>query len=331
MAENSTLKCQFCGTEGTIDDFEIDFKNKNGFWCPDCDGHTFFNQEDNDKRKFTLILEDKSKRHIVRYKAPIKLNKRLSLLRYPGGKSKLLDYLYLKLQENKCETLLECYSGGGSFGLALLEANVIQNLILNDIDYGIYSLFYLTVNEPSSLIDKIQNSVPSYADFYTSQKIVLGKYKNCDMLTAAWSCLVTNRLAYSGICRSGPLGGKKNTDLNKLLSRWNPAELTRRVKKIHKMKPKITVLNRDAEELIEEMYYTENMTIFIDPPYFVQGSNLYNHFFTLEDHYSLSLLLDSLYMGIPGADIILTYDNHKSIRDMYFSPVIEKISRVYSI
>jgi len=56
MAENSTLKCQFCGTEGTIDDFEIDFKNKNGFWCPDCDGHTFFNQEDNDKRKFTLIL-----------------------------------------------------------------------------------------------------------------------------------------------------------------------------------------------------------------------------------------------------------------------------------
>jgi hypothetical protein len=36
-------------------------------------------------------------------------------------------------------------------------------------------------------------------------------------------------------------------------------------------------------------------------------------------------------MGIPGADIILTYDNQKYIKELYYWPMIEKISRVYSI
>jgi len=265
---NAILKCQFCGAEGTTDDFELDFINNNGFWCPDCDGHTFFNKEDNNKRKFTLILEDKSKRHIVHYKAPIKFNKRISPLRYPGGKSKLTDYLYSKLQESKCNTFVEACSGGGSLGLALLEANVIDKLILNDVDYGIYSLFYLAVNNPSELIRMIQEITPGYLDFYNAQEIVNGQYDSCNILTAAWSCLVVNRLAFSGICKAGPLGGKKDKNIDKLLSRWNSTVLINRINQIHNMKSRIEVSNIDAEELIEEMYYLENTTIFIDPPYF---------------------------------------------------------------
>ena len=274
MFKNSILKCQFCGAKGTIDDFEMDFINNNGFWCPDCDGHTFFNKEDNNKRKFTLILEDKSKRHIVQYKSPIKFNKRLSPLRYPGGKSKLIDYLYSKLQENKSDTFIEAYSGGSSVGLALLESKVINHLILNDLEYGIYSLLYLIVNEPSELIKMIQNITPTYIDFYNAQEIVIGQYKNCDMLSAAWSCLVVNRLAFSGIFKAGPLGGKSNSNINKLLSRWNPINLVNRIEHIHNMKSKITVLNKDAFELIEEMYYSNDATIFVDPPYFeIKGKN----------------------------------------------------------
>jgi len=328
--KNSILKCQFCGAEGTFDDFELDFINNNGFWCPDCDGHTFFNEDDNNKRKFTLILEDKSKRQIIKYKAPIKFNKRLSPLRYPGGKSKLVDYLFSKMQENKSDTFIEAYSGGGSVGLALLEANVINKLILNDLEYGIYSLFCMIINSPSELIRMIENITPSYEDFYNAKEIVLGQYKNCDMLTAAWSCLVVNRLSFSGICKAGPLGGKNN-NIDKLLSRWNPIDLVKRIDRIHKIKSKITILNKDAVELIEEMYYLENTTIFIDPPYFEKGKDLYNCYYTTENHKSLATLLDTLYMGIPGADIILTYDNQAYIKELYYSPAIEKLSRVYSI
>lgn len=42
-------KCHFCGfSSDSLDDFDEDFKNHKGFWCPDCDG---FNQFDN-KRAF---------------------------------------------------------------------------------------------------------------------------------------------------------------------------------------------------------------------------------------------------------------------------------------
>ncbi|UYZ39032.1 DNA adenine methylase (plasmid) [Clostridium beijerinckii] len=329
--KSELLKCQFCGTNGMIDDFELDFINNSGFWCPDCDGYTFFNEEENIKRKFTLILEDKSKRNTVHYKPPIKFNKRLSPLRYPGGKSKLIGYLYSKLQENKCDTFIEAYSGGGSLGLALLESNVINKLILNDIDYGIYSLFYLSVNDPSELVKMLQENKPSYLDFYSAQNIVLGQYKNCNMLEAAWSCLVVNRLAFSGICKAGPLGGKNSQNIDKLLSRWNQVDLINRIEKIYDMKSRIKVFNIDAEELIQEMYYLKNATIFVDPPYFEKGKNLYNYYYTNENHISLATLLDSLYMCIPGADIILTYDNQKYIKELYYWPMIERISRVYSI
>lgn len=325
------LKCQFCGSEGTADDFELDFINNNGFWCPDCDGHTFFNEEDNEKRKFTLILEDKSNRHIVHYNAPIKFNKRLSPLRYPGGKSKLVDYLYLQIQKNKSKTFIEAFAGGGSVGLALLDAHVIDKLILNDLDYGIYSLFYLIVNDPIELINMIQTISPTHIDFYKAQKVVIGQYKNCNLLSAAWNFLIVNRLSFSGIYKANPLGGKKNENITKLLSRWNPEALVKRIKKINSMRDKITVLNNDACELIEDMYYSSDITIFIDPPYYQKGKDLYNCYYTNENHISLATLLDSLYTGMPGADLILTYDNQNYIKKLYYSPTIEKISRVYSI
>lgn len=49
LERNYMYKCHFCGfSSDSLDDFDEDFKNHKGFWCPDCDG---FNQFDN-KRAF---------------------------------------------------------------------------------------------------------------------------------------------------------------------------------------------------------------------------------------------------------------------------------------
>ena len=91
-------KCHFCGfSSDSLDDFDEDFKNHKGFWCPDCDG---FNQFDN-KRAFKpgyrLFLETpfaiNNSLHCI--SAPFKTN--VSLLRYPGGKSRLTGLIYEKL------------------------------------------------------------------------------------------------------------------------------------------------------------------------------------------------------------------------------------------
>jgi len=94
---------------------------------------------------------------------------------------------------------------------------------------------------------------------------------------------------------------------------------------------RITVSNLDACELIEEEYWRPKTTLFIDPPYFKKGKQLYRCFYDEKQHLQLNELLESLHHGMPGADIILTYDNDPFIENIYWYPTIEKISRIYSI
>lgn len=322
------MQCNFCGCDD-IECFEFD-KHGQGFWCEVCDGYNYLNSDTNKMHKFTLILENKSNKNNVNYVSSTSFKKHLSPLRYPGGKSKLIDYIYFKLNSNNTNVFVEPFAGGASVGLSLLDAGVINNLILNDIDFGIYSLFFIIKNNPNRLINKINKYKPTHKDYFKAQETIKSNYKNCDEFKAAWSLLLVNRLAYSGICKANPLGGK-NGSMNDLLVRWNPKTLCNRIDKINKMSNKITVLNMDALELIEEMYWEPSTTIFIDPPYFKKGKDLYEHYYNKEDHIKLNVLLDNLYQGMPGADMILTYDNDEYIEWLYLYPDIEIVGRVYSI
>lgn len=324
----SLFTCTFCLNEEDKEHVEIDPYNK-GFWCSDCDGYNYFSTS-HVPHRFTLILEDKSSKNVTLSKPEIKLNKRLSPLRYPGGKSLLADYILSKIQINTTKTLVSPFAGGASVELALLDAGVIEQLVLNDLDFGIYSLFWTIQNEPNVLIDRLKHVSPTHNDYFNAQEEVKNDYAGCTIFEAAWSTLLLNRLAYSGIYKANPLGGRKGTKEG-LLSRWNPANLIKRIEKIHSLSDRIKILNIDACELIEEMYWNPNTTILIDPPYVQQGKQLYRCFYENDDHLKLNVLLESLYQGFPGADIILCYDNDPFIEKNYIFPIVEKISRVYSI
>lgn len=319
------MACKFCGTDDK-NCFEYDKFNR-GFWCEVCDGYNYI---DKDGHKFILILEDKSEKSSIKIGSGIKLKKQTSPLRYPGGKSKLIDYVNSKLNPDKLDVFIEPFAGGASVGLSLLNAGVINKLIINDLDFGIYSLFSVIKNDPAKLIKKINNHMPTHRDYYIAQSKINGNYEGLDIFESAWCLLLVNRLAYSGICKAGPLGGK-NGNKNNLLVRWNPKTLIKRISAINKMAERITVLNIDACELIEEIYWNEQATIFIDPPYFKKGKDLYNLFYNESDHIRLNILLDNLYQGMPGADMILTYDNNDFIRNLYLYPDTESIYRVYAI
>ena len=126
-------------------------------------------------------------------------------------------------------------------------------------------------------------------------------------------------MAYSGISKANPLGGK-NGQVEKLLSRWNPKELIKRIEYIHSLSENIVVTQCDALELIEEAYWDDSATIFIDPPYVEKGKDLYHCYYTEDDHISLSVMLNALHMGCPGADIIVTYDYSKWLDTLYEHP-----------
>jgi DNA adenine methylase len=314
---------------GTHEDeyFQLD-KHNRGFWCEDCDGFTYFDETDN-KHRFLLILEDKTTKKANRISTNVKFNKRLSPFRYPGGKSKIIDYLYLHLKETKSKKLISPYTGGGSFELAMLDAGVVEHLHLNDLDTGIFSFWWVVKHMPFALVDRLRTITPTHDDFFEAQSIIKKDYRGVDVVEAAWAALLVNRLAYSGIYKANPLGGKNGTR-KALLSRWNPSELEKRIMHVHQLSERIAITQENAIELIEEAYWDEEATIFIDPPYFEKGKDLYHCYYTEKDHIELSHLLDSLYQGCPGADLIVTYDYHQWIDDLYYYPQREIISRKYS-
>lgn len=318
------LTCRHCGLES---DSELDFsirEDGHGFWCEDCDGFTYFDGYEN-YSQYVLYMESPSSTEDVCRKSAQKFKKRLSLLRYPGAKSKMIECIYenhLKNRENNI--FVEPFCGGASVGLALLDAGMIKQLVLNDKDFGIYALFEAILHYPEFLIEKINNYTPNKKSYFKCRNLIRKHYPNVTIHEAGFAFLVVNRLAYSGIVKANPL--------SKIDDRWNAENLINRVKKIHSMNDKIMLLNQSAEEIIEHYYWYDDAILFVDPPYIKKGKALYNCEFNIQEQYEMAYMIDHLYESHPGcADIIVTSDDYEKLPFMYSNAEIKKIGRRYSV
>lgn len=319
--------CSYCGfSSDNLEDFEDDFQQHQGFWCPLCDAFTYFDGKA-DKRSYMVLLENKENKEATKVHPRFKLKKQVSPLRYPGGKSKVLDLLASYLSEEK-KTFADVYCGGGSVGLSLLLSGVVEHLVMNDLDKGVYAFFHTVLTAPEALIQKIRTVVPDRELFFYYQEMVKKDYEEFPELERAFGFLVVNRLAFSGIWNANPTSN--------LLQRWNPKVLEKRIWNIWEKREQITLLNEDALKVIEEYYWDETCTLFIDPPYYVAwDKKLYHHCYQEEEHQKLADLLHTLVCGMPAhADILVTYDNHPFIAKLYQESGVanvETISRNYSI
>ena len=329
------LKCRWCGEKYCeADNFD---RAENGFWCDTCDGFTHYREEDGNRHRMLLLLERTGEREYNIPGAgelpPVHLRKRVSPLRYPGGKSKLIDFLYGQLLSGFTDTFVEVFAGGASLGLSLLDAGCIRRLILNDYDPMVYAFWNVCLTDPETLCHRIDEKVPSIEDFWAAKKVLAESHAGYqhEQENLAWSFLLLNRTAFSGIVLANPMGGK-GEDTKKFLSRWNPEALKQRIRRVAELAPHIQIYNKDCNAFLEEeAYWLPGCTLFVDPPYVEAGKALYGSAFTMADHERLASLLESLYTGMDGPDIIITYDDHPAIRGMY--PLAEQkvVGRTYSI
>lgn len=357
LKENWTI-CRWCGAElGPDEDW---MKLQNGatvVWCSDCDGLTFLNHEDDKDRNMVLLLEhrkmDTAPFSQDAQKAPVtpcKLRKRLSPLRYPGGKSKAIDTLYASLDDARLDIFVELFAGGASFGLSLLEAGKTNQLILNDADPCVANFWRAATQHTEQLISTIeQSSTPTADDFYrfrTDLKEMREQFmekrkhratsyaesENHDEveghILAAYKFLVVNRLSFGGMQMSNLLSGISGN----YLQRWNPKALIKRLRAISLVRDRITVRCEDAATLLlnELGWIPENTTIFVDPPYFEAGPKLYPYGFA-DGHMELAEVLNTFYRSYPGPNIIITYDDVKDIRDLYPYAEIKELGSPWSL
>jgi len=240
-----------------------------------------------------------------------------SPLRYPGGKTrlanKLLEAIEKNFEEKEKVVLVEPYAGGAGASLALLFAEKVEKIVINDLDRAIFTFWKIAVSDTDYLINKIRRTGVTIEE-WKKQKAIYISIKNERKL--AFATLFLNRTNRSGIMNGGPIGGIDQSGIWKVNARFTKQTIIDRLEKVKKFGNKIEVYNMDGIELLKKLEGRKNRGqyfIFLDPPYFQKGQSLYLNHYSNKDHENLSEFLDkSLFKKW-----VMTYDDVPYIKNLY--------------
>ena len=236
-----------------------------------------------------------------------------SPLRYPGGKAFLKSEFERILSHIELDkpVYVEPYAGGAGAALALLFADKVSSIVINDYDKAIFSFWKAATEDSERFVNKI-HTVPVTIKEWNKQKRIYEK-KTADTFTLGFATFFLNRTNHSGVMNAWPIGGINQTGNFKIDARFNREDLARRIRKIGEHANRITVSKKDGIVLTREYLKQPNTFIYLDPPYFEKGAMLYFRNYETKDHKSLADLLNK------NADKywVLTYDEKSAIRDLY--------------
>lgn len=254
----------------------------------------------------------------------------LSPLRYPGGKSKLFSKVTNILNHNKFNkntTYVEPFAGGGGLALKLLKHNYVEKIILNDIDYSIYSFWYSIINETKDFIQLLLNVSVTIENWHI-QKHIYNNPMKYSLLEVGFATFYLNRTNRSGIIKGGVIGGKDQKGSYKLDCRFNKDKLIEKIQYISDNKNKISIYNMDVTKFVIDVISPgkENYFINFDPPYFQKGSSLYTNYYKPQDHINLKTIISAC-----SSPWILTYDKCNFIKELYTGYKSEIITLNYSL
>lgn len=209
-----------------------------------------------------------------------------SPLRYPGGKSTLVDYMRAIVIDNRLLDghYVEPYAGGAGIALELVMTDYVRYVHLNDLDSAVYAFWTSVLNQTDELL-KLVNETPLSIDEWQRQKRIFHQPGHNDELSLGFAALYLNRTNRSGILRGGSvIGGRAQTGKWKLDARFNRRALSNRIEMIARYRHRIHVSNLDAEEFLAVLSVPDNTLVYLDPPYFRNGQRLYRDHYTADDH-----------------------------------------------
>ena len=253
-----------------------------------------------------------------------------SPLRYPGGKGKLAPFMGLMIEKMNIRngTYIEPFAGGAGVALMLLMEGYVDNIVINDYDKAIYSVWRAIVSESENLVDRILHTSVNIEEWKKQKEIYVGQNRKYS-LDLAFSAFFLNRTNRSGILKGGPIGGFEQTGNYGIDARYNAEKLVERIRTIAKYKKHIKVYNKEIVSFIENVLpsYGQDTLTYLDPPYFNKGPELYKNFFDKEDHAKIARLILN---GIPG-NWIITYDDTPEIIELYKQRCIRRYDLNYSV
>lgn len=246
------------------------------------------------------------------------------LIRYPGSKAKLAKELFQmfppELHSLWSQSLgfeyREPFFGAGAVGFDVLQ--MISHSCtawLNDADPGMVALWRSVQTNPQRLCDMIHTFKPSAEKFYEYKE--QDDAEIADEVERGFVKLALHRLSFSGLGyrAGGPIGGATQQSSKYNVScRWNPERMISDVVSLHKrmkrFRGRVRITCGDFMPLIADA--PKGSFIYLDPPYYDKGPQLYKFSMTHDDHVRLANALREC-----KATWVLSYDDHDAIRELY--------------
>lgn len=262
----------------------------------------------------------------------------MSFFRYPGGKSKLRKSIseHLNLYSDRFDLeYCEPFFGGGSIGLEFMSNNPDWKKIwINDRDSGVANLWTSLIRYPEELKSRVLEFIPSVEIFDEFKSDLLSNsispQNKEETVEHGFKKLAIHQISYSGLGTKsgGPLGGRKQQSKYKIDCRWSPKYICKKIDKLREQFSSLKIKYNGCTSLdfTDLIHSKDNALLYLDPPYYVKGNDLYQFGFTEKDHERLSQSLKST-----DHPWILSYDDCPEIRSLYEWAVVDMVSVNYSI
>jgi DNA adenine methylase len=167
--------------------------------------------------------------------------------------------------------------------------------------------------ETEALARRLETNEVSMEAWHRSRAIYESPEGQTD-LDLGFATFFLNRCNRSGILTARPIGGLDQTGRWKIDARFNRESLAHRVRFLGGYRRRVTVTQQDARDFLRDIeHLQQDVLVYVDPPFLLQGDGLYLDCLSIEDHTELSRLLQDSRMPW-----FLTYDVHERITsDLY--------------
>ncbi|MGW6055723.1 DNA adenine methylase [Streptomyces sp. NPDC055189] len=264
----------------------------------------------------------------------------ISPLRYPGGKARLAPYIshILARQRPHPRSYAEAFAGGAGAALRLLLDEEVESIYINDLDPGIAALWRCIFWHTDELARKVLTEEVSIDAWQCHSETYRNPEGKGD-LELGFATFFLNRCNRSGILRARPIGGLEQDGKWKIDARFNREGLVERIRKLGEYAPRVTLSELDARDFIRQLEPArDDVLLYVDPPYLVQGDRLYLDSLDQDDHKQLASLLKETklrWLLTYDADRRVTEDLYKGLRcvqfDIFHTAQIQRIGAEYAI
>jgi DNA adenine methylase len=236
-----------------------------------------------------------------------------SPLRYPGGKWRVTPLFERIISRNRLENChyIEPYAGGASLALSLLFTGRVAEIHLNDLDPAVYAFWHCVLERNREFVQLLGETQVTTEE-WRRQKAIYAAGRAAGGLALGFATFFLNRTNHSGILNGGMIGGKRQLGEWRLDARFNRPELERRIKRIGAFKTRIHLSRRDAVEFLLSQDLPKRSLVYLDPPYYRAGRDLYFNAYEPADHAVVRRCVGAL-----TTPWIVSYDDVPEIRRLY--------------